>query len=103
MILTENRKRILILSISGLIATILGVLLLMLVLASIFPERFEAMGITMFHNRESGVFADCFSSGGADIPACKLKLQRELSHRLLGAPPNAKEIRRPRIIPFTFD
>lgn len=85
------------------VLSVLAVLLLLLVLAAIFPNQFEAMGITMFHNRETGVFADCFSDSGANIPACKLKTKKALHERIFDFYSDPKSTRKPRIIPFTFD
>ena len=94
----------LILSTLGLITLILlAGLLILLTLAAIFPDRFEAMGVTSFHNKQTGVFTDCFSEQGKDVPACENKIKKEMENRLKGIKPDPRSLKKPRIIPFTFD
>lgn len=101
--LTETTKKKIILWSGIVVSSVLGILLLLLILAAIFPNQFEAMGITMFHNKETGVFADCFSEQGENVPACKLKNKKSSDERILDFYSDPKSTRKPRIIPFTFD
>ncbi len=78
-------------------------IVLLITLAAIFPDKFESLGITIFHNRQTGVFADCFSAAGEHVPACKLEKQKASQKRSLDAAPDPKSIRKPRFTPFTFD
>ncbi len=90
-------------SIGGLIALFCAIITILISLAAYFPEEFEARGIYMFHNSEGGVFADCFSDKGKNIPACSKQFKENLTKHLLDSKPDAKEIRKPRIVPFTFE
>ncbi|RMD83906.1 MAG: hypothetical protein D6808_07865 [Candidatus Dadabacteria bacterium] len=58
------------------VLTTLSLLLLLMILAAIFPSTFERMGITVFHNRQTGVFSDCFVKPGEDETDCKVKGKR---------------------------
>lgn len=78
-------------------------IIMMIILGAIFPDQFERMGLGFFLNRKSGVFADCYSSGGRDIPACHNQEAREREERLLNAPPKTKSLLKEKIVPFTFN
>lgn len=57
--------------IAALCALAMLFLLSMMVLAAIFPSIFESAGITALHNKQTGIFAECWFPPGEDTPICR--------------------------------
>jgi hypothetical protein len=96
-----RKKPVFVATASG--AGIMVFVIFMIILGAIFPDQFERMGLGLFLNRKSGVFADCYSIEGRDIPACRNQEIKDKENRLLNAPPRTDSILKEKIVPFTFN
>ena len=56
---------------------IMGLIIFLTSLAAIFPATFESMGIFIFHNRQKGVFGDCWLKPGVEEPVCRSDYEKE--------------------------
>jgi hypothetical protein len=81
----------------------MAALIIMFVLGAIFPDQFERLGLGIFLNRKSGVFAECGTDTSRTLAACSREAEREREKKLLTAPPRTDSIRQEKMIPFTFN
>ncbi len=96
----KSNKNIMI-GIYALMGTLL-ILIALFILAAIFPNQFERLGLGIFLNRKSGVFAECGTNKSHGLPACSNQNARDREHQILTAPPKTDSIRQEKMIPFTF-
>ena len=84
-----------------LLSTIFSLALLM-VIGTIFPVQFERVGLGMFFNQESGVFADCSMTDPSRVPLCEHQIAERLSKNIEGSPPKNHKVMQTPLVPFTL-